>query len=228
MAVKPAGKSKASQSISFPFSPDKRPFNFAHDHAADTMRASHKREIQTKDARIKLLESHLVSLATGITEMDKDRKRLQSQARGSPRKPSSDRSSTAPRKTWATKSTPQVREDLSMLEQRMRSWAIKNSVTDISDLDHLDGEDKNIILEELDGFCAETDWNTLIRATPIVLHRMPALLTQALLSKDVFATEFMNPFFAFTEDSTGGLPTSRMLKALYSTMLEGEITEPDR
>ncbi|PLB43424.1 hypothetical protein P170DRAFT_431366 [Aspergillus steynii IBT 23096] len=225
MAITPTGKTKASQSISLPFNPDKRPFNFGQDNAAETMRASYKREIQTKDARIKLLESHLVNLATGITEMDKDRKRLQSQARSSPGHPKSDRSSTSGKKLWTTKSTPQVREDLSMLEQRMRSWAIKNSVTDISDLDHLDGEEKSIILEELEGFCAETDWNTLIRATPIVLHRMPALLTQALLSKDVYATAFMNPFFAFAEDSTGGLPTSRMLKAMYSTMLEVNPSE---
>ncbi|KAK1139713.1 hypothetical protein N8T08_000521 [Aspergillus melleus] len=229
MAISPAGKTKATHSISLPFSPDRRPFTFGQDHAAESMRASYKREIQTKDARIKLLESHLVNLATGISEMDKDRKRLQSQARSSSSssttttttpKPKSDRSSTTLRKTWVTKSTPQVREDLSMLEQRMRSWAIKNSVTDISDLDHLDGEEKNIILEELDGFCAESDWNTLIRATPIVLHRMPALLAQAMLSKDVFATAFMNPFFAFAEDSPSGLPTSRMLKAMYSTMLD--------
>lgn len=216
MAVGPVSKTKASHSISLPVNAG---------HAAETLRF--QREIRTKDARIQLLEGHLVTLATGLTEIEKDRKRLQAQVRSSPGRPKPDRSSTTSKKTWPTRSTPQVREDLSALEQRMRSWAIKNSVADVADLDHLDGEDKNILLEHLDGFCAETDWDALLQATPIVLHRVPALLTQALLSKDVFARAFMNPFFAFpTEDPTGRLPTSRMMKTLYATMLEGKTRVP--
>lgn len=169
---------------------------------------------RTRDGKVKQMESHIVALARGITELDNDRKRLQAQVR------------SARSGSWVTKSSRQIREELSSLEAAMRQWAENYSVAEIRALDSLSIEEKDAILERLDGYCAQVDWTTLIEKSPTMADKIPALLMQALLAKDIFGSIFANPFFAFGESKEPSTAhSSQTLSYLYASMLEGMSTE---
>ncbi|KOC08107.1 hypothetical protein COH20_007520 [Aspergillus flavus] len=164
---------------------------------------------RTRDGKVKQMESHIVALARGITELDNDRKRLQAQVR------------SARSGSWVTKSSRQIREELSSLEAAMRQWAENYSVAEIRALDSLPIEEKDVILERLGGYCAQVDWTTLIEKAPTMADKIPALLMQALLAKDIFGSIFANPFFAFGESKEPSTAhSSQTLSYLYASMLE--------
>ncbi|KAE8141384.1 hypothetical protein BDV38DRAFT_296891 [Aspergillus pseudotamarii] len=162
-----------------------------------------------RDGKVKQMESHIVALARGITELDNDRKRLQAQVR------------SARSGSWVTKSSRQIREELSSLEAAMRQWAENYSVGEIRALDSLPIEEKDAILERLSGYCAPVDWRTLIKKVPTMANNIPALLMQALLAKDIFGSIFANPFFAFGESKEPSTAHSaQTLSYLYASMLD--------
>jgi hypothetical protein len=169
---------------------------------------------RARDGRAKQMESHIVALAKGITELDNDRKRLQAEVRA------------ARSGSWVTKSSRQIREELSNLEEGLRHWAEKFSVGEISALESKSIQEKNLILEQLKGYCAKCDWATLVEKLPTMADNVPALLTQAMLAKEIFGSIFANPFFAFRETkepSTGH--SAQTLSYLYASMLEGMFVE---
>ncbi|KAE8352261.1 hypothetical protein BDV28DRAFT_4764 [Aspergillus coremiiformis] len=164
---------------------------------------------RSRDGRAKQMEAHIVALARGITELDNDRKRLHAQVRA------------AKSGSWVTKSSRQIRDELASLEEGLRHWAENYSVGEISALQSVPSEDKNAILERLKGYCVQIDWDTLIGKVPAMADNVPALLTQAMLAKDVFGSIFANPFFAFgeaKEPSKGH--SAQTLSFLYASMLD--------
>ncbi|KAF7593203.1 hypothetical protein BBP40_011833 [Aspergillus hancockii] len=165
--------------------------------------------VRARDSRAKQMESHIVALAKGITELDNDRKRLQAEVRA------------ARSGSWVTKSSRQIREELSSLEEGLRHWAEKYSVGEISALESKSNEEKNLILEQLKGYCAEREWTTLVKKLPKIVDHVPALLTQAALAKDIFGSIFANPFFAFRESKEPSTAHFvQTLSYLYASMLE--------
>ncbi|KNG88769.1 hypothetical protein ANOM_002795 [Aspergillus nomiae NRRL 13137] len=143
------------------------------------------------------------------TRDDNDRKRLQAQVR------------SARSGSWVTKSSRQIREELSSFEAAMRHWAENYSVGEIRALDSLPIEEKDAILERLSGYCAQVDWTTLIEKASTMADNIPALLMQALLAKDIFGTIFANPFFAFGESKEPSTAhASQTLSFLYASMLD--------
>lgn len=57
-------------------------------------------------------------------------------------------------------------------------------------------DQKQAIMEELDGYCITKDWNTLVEYLPNCIHKLlPMVLIETLLCKVAFDTMFANPFF---------------------------------
>ncbi|KAA8647811.1 hypothetical protein EYZ11_010429 [Aspergillus tanneri] len=227
VALRPSNEAVEYYTPTSPVAPDRKPYASGQEYALENMRATYIQEIQDRDARIAHLENQLADMVAQITEISQDRKRLQSQLRNTQNTQNGPRRSvkTVP---WASKSTARVREELSILEKRMRSWAVKYTVSDPRDLEQVTAEEKNSVLKELDGFCIERDWDRLMRTMPIVLHRIPALLTQAMLSRAIFTGVFVRPFFAFTEseeETTDDWASSRMLTSIYTAMMDVNESE---
>ncbi|KAE8385413.1 hypothetical protein BDV23DRAFT_164985 [Aspergillus alliaceus] len=164
---------------------------------------------RTRDSRAKQMESHIVALARGITELDNDRKRLQAQVRA------------AKSGSWVTKSSRQIREELSSLEEALRRWAEAYSVGELRALESVSIEEKNAVLEHLKGYCAQQDWTILLSRVPAMTDKLPGLLMQALLAKDIFRSIFANPFFAFGEaKEPSKAHAAQTLSYLYASMLD--------
>ncbi|KAL4863292.1 hypothetical protein BDV12DRAFT_30170 [Aspergillus spectabilis] len=97
----------------------------------------------------------------------------------------------------APKEDRYVRDELFKLGGKIRQWARSNSVTAFSDLDTVAASDKDQAVRYLSGYCAHLDWDTLISKFPVSKEKLPALLVQATLAKDLFGKLFTDPFFAF-------------------------------
>ncbi|KAF3482026.1 uncharacterized protein GIQ15_04785 [Arthroderma uncinatum] len=128
------------------------------------------------------------------------------------------------RKTgWSPKEDSLIQEDLSKLETALRKWARDHSVSALADLDHFSRSDKNLILGQLDGYCIWSEWQTLIEKLPIPRNKIPAVLLQSLLARDIFEWAFADPFFAFAEiEGAPALPKPNEWGNLYRTLVEGE------
>ncbi|KAK1146152.1 hypothetical protein N8T08_003242 [Aspergillus melleus] len=60
----------------------------------------------------------------------------------------------------------------------------------------MSADQKQAILDSLDGYCITKEWDTFLGYLPQEIHTfLPSLLTQALLSKEAFDTILANPFF---------------------------------
>ncbi|KAE8149805.1 hypothetical protein BDV25DRAFT_130078 [Aspergillus avenaceus] len=165
--------------------------------------------MRTRDGRLDHMESHIVALARGVTDLDNDRKRWQAQARA------------ARSGSWVTKSSRVIREELAQLEGAVRGWAEKHSVPGMAAMTSGSPEGYQRIMERLKGHCTETDWTTLTEKLGKTTAHVPTLLTQALLARDLFGSIFANPFFAFGESQEPSVAHEpRSFSFLYASMLE--------
>lgn len=121
---------------------------------------------------------------------------------------------------WAAKEDRVVRDELAKLQDGLRSWARKYSRVAVnSDLESVSARQKDKVVEELKGYCVQTNWCSLLERMPISSNKVPPILVQALLAKDIFQTIFADPFFAFPETfGDPKLPNRDEMRLLYQTM----------
>ncbi|EGC46820.1 conserved hypothetical protein [Histoplasma capsulatum var. duboisii H88] len=100
---------------------------------------------------------------------------------------------------WSPKEDPQVQEEFDKLQAGLRTWTKSHSTPILADLGKIPDTEKEMIMKQLGGYCNQTDWQTLITKMPIPSNRIPAILLQSLLARDIFEWLFTNPFFAFVE-----------------------------
>ncbi|OAX80404.1 hypothetical protein ACJ72_05264 [Emergomyces africanus] len=100
---------------------------------------------------------------------------------------------------WSPKEDPQVQEEFDKLQAGLRMWAISQSTPILANLDKVPDTAKEMIMKQLSGYCNLADWQTLNMKMPIPSNRIPAVLLQSLLARDIFEWMFTNPFFAFVE-----------------------------
>jgi len=127
---------------------------------------------------------------------------------------------------WAPKEDNLIREEFSDLQEGIRLWSRKYGAGAVSDLDYLCEETRNSIISDLrkGGYCSESSWDTLIQKSGGYHDKIPTLLLQAMVAKDIF-TEIFHPFFPFTPDpinTTPDLPTPVQLDRVYRDMRLGE------
>jgi hypothetical protein len=134
--------------------------------------------------------------------------------------------------TWMPKEDHRVREEFAKLEENIRTWAKTYALSDISTLqEKITNTEKNRVLSKLDGYYDVQnggDWDRLISCTKsLVQKRLPRILVQALLAKDVFQNIFDNPFFFLNEETENEeqfrSPFGTQLIALYSEMQKGPL-----
>jgi hypothetical protein len=126
---------------------------------------------------------------------------------------------------WAPKEDPTVREEFSKIETKLRTWTRDHGALALRDIEKdLQELDKNKIIQLLDGYCIQTDWQTLMTKMSISQNKIPAILLQSILARDIFEWAFADPFFLFTEmeNSDSVLPKSNELKNLYTIMRQGK------
>lgn len=131
--------------------------------------------------------------------------------------------------TWTPKEDHRVREDFAKLEESIRTWAKAYALPDISTLQaKITETEKNSVLSRLDGYydVQNGDWEGLVSCTKsLVQKRLPRILVQALLAKDIFKNIFDNPFFCLNEETENEeqfrSPFGTQLIALYSEMEKG-------
>ncbi|RAL15261.1 uncharacterized protein BO97DRAFT_306971, partial [Aspergillus homomorphus CBS 101889] len=112
-----------------------------------------------------------------------------------------------------------IRDQLDALQDQIRCWTRKYSVPALADLDQISEPSKTGILDSLEGFCATTYWSSLVESLATWKDRIPALLLQALIAKDILAPMFRDPFFVwdgFSERSD--MSGAMKMKNLYDTM----------
>ena len=129
--------------------------------------------------------------------------------------------------TWMPKEDHRVREEFVKLEENIRTWAKTYALSDISTLQAKITEtaEMNRVLSKLDGYY-DGDWDRLVSCTKsLVQKRLPRILVQALLAKDIFEKIFDNPFFFLNEETENEeqfrSPFGTQLIALYSEMEKG-------
>ena len=119
-----------------------------------------------------------------------------------------------------------VREEFVKLEENTRVWAKTYALPNISTLQaKFTDTEKNRVLSKLDDYY-DGDWDRLVSCTKsLVQKRLPRILAQALLAKDIFEKIFDNPFLCFNEETENAesyrSPFGTQLIALYSEMEKG-------
>ncbi|PLB48505.1 hypothetical protein P170DRAFT_448191 [Aspergillus steynii IBT 23096] len=127
---------------------------------------------------------------------------------------------------WVPKEDRLVRDELYKLEMKIRAWARSYSVQSISDLADISDSERSNIMSQIGHCSAETDWGSLMQKMPISSEKIPAIIIQALLAKDVFEKIFADPFFAFPIFGDDGvLPKPSGMRNLYYTMLQIDEAE---
>ncbi|ODM24149.1 hypothetical protein SI65_02145 [Aspergillus cristatus] len=123
---------------------------------------------------------------------------------------------------WAAKEDRVVRIELAKLQDGLRSWARKYSREAVnSDLEKVSTPEEDKIVEELKGYCVQTNWCSLLEQMPISSNKVFSVFIQALLAKDVFDNIFPDPFFAFPETvDDSKLPNRAEMRLLYQTMAQ--------
>ncbi|KAL4919681.1 hypothetical protein BDW62DRAFT_216829 [Aspergillus aurantiobrunneus] len=129
-------------------------------------------------------------------------------------------------KGYTPKEDRVVRDELAKLGEKIRNWAKKYSAASLEDLSALSGKEQEAVIKQLRRFTSQADWDALIGSMPFSQSKIPALLVQALLARDIFERIFGDPFFAFTRlECESTLPDSKEMMRVYFTM--GRINETD-
>ena len=185
------------------------------------MQATCTKDIQQRDEYITQLEQDNISLERNFKALNGEYRKLQSIAltaqEGALR--------AMEQGGWAAKEDRVVRDELTRLQEGLRSWARKYSRTTVnSDLESVSALEKDKpdkAIEELKGYCVQTNWCSLLERLPISSNKVFPALVQAFLAKDIFQNIFPDPFFAFPETfNDPKLPNRAEMRLLYQTMTQ--------
>lgn len=173
--------------------------------------ATHTESIQKKDACIVQLREKNTNLERHLVELNKKCRTAQEGALQAMEKGG-----------WAAKQDSVVRDELAILQDRLRSWAREYSMEALNpDFESVSDDQKDKFVKELEGYCLQTNWCSLLEQMPKSLKKVPPVLVQALLTKDIFQNIFTDPFFAFPETvGDPKLPDRAGMQLLYRTMIQ--------
>ncbi|KAL4806049.1 hypothetical protein BDV18DRAFT_160119 [Aspergillus unguis] len=138
-----------------------------------------------------------------------------------------ERQEDALRSVAGSKYTPKedkvIRDEIDKLGAKIRLWA-RSTCT--AGLDSIAPSEGSLVIKHLGRYCAYQDWQEMVKDLPIQAGKIPAILLQALLARDIFGTMFTDPFFAWipTEDgeSTQG---PQQMKMLYRAMADTDTSQ---
>ncbi|KAL2862594.1 uncharacterized protein BJX67DRAFT_295736 [Aspergillus lucknowensis] len=200
------------------------------EYSASIQRLTHQinryeRYIEQQEARLQRREGSIQSLQSSLAEMRGQYQELQAIVLA--RQEEALQSMTV-NKGYAPKEDRLIRDDLLSLGEKMRNWARKYGMLSFAQLEREAGSGKELIINNLSGYCAHHDLDALAKELPISPDRIPALLLQCLLAKDIFGGMFTDPFFAFTRiegNSTRNPPTSEEMQILLDAMTQVDESE---
>lgn len=178
----------------------------------------HTEAIKQKDVCIVQLRQDNTDLEKSLTELSGECSRLRSVALTA-----QEGALKAMKKGgWAAKEDRVVRDELGILQDRLRSWAKKYSRTTLdSDFESVSARQKVQVVKELNGYCVQTNWHALLEQMPISSNKVPSVFIQALLAKDIFQHIIADPFFAFPDAiDDPELPNWAEMRCLYRTMIQ--------
>ncbi|RAH86011.1 hypothetical protein BO86DRAFT_395457 [Aspergillus japonicus CBS 114.51] len=92
-----------------------------------------------------------------------------------------------------------VESALIRLQESIRSWARKYTVSHVARLEHVSEAELDLVVMDLGAYCSELTWSSLVSKLPISVDKIPAILVQAALAYVVFEWIFGDPFFLFRQ-----------------------------
>jgi hypothetical protein len=120
-----------------------------------------------------------------------------------------------------------VRTELTKLQDGVRQWARKYAVEAMADIDSVPSQQKDLVIKHLEGYCIQAEWSRFVHKAQIPPNKIPFVLVEALLAKDIFGQMFTDPFFLFpgtSDDCT--LPDRVNMHLLHDTMKQGMFPIP--
>jgi predicted nuclease with TOPRIM domain len=109
--------------------------------------------------------------------------------------------------TWALGDDNTIRAEIEQLQSRIKSWAKKNAIDEMSSLERLDSEESAAFLDLLAQVARfdKTDLSHPQRAlahltTTLMNKKSPMMCLQALLAYHVYSSIIERPFFALDSD----------------------------
>ncbi|KAL4785996.1 hypothetical protein BJX76DRAFT_355588 [Aspergillus varians] len=177
--------------------------------------------IQHLTKQLQMRDKSMENQDDRIRQQDAEIERLQRNIVEMPQRPPRQFQPVVVTKWHAPREDRIVRDDLSKLVDRVRTWARKYSVACYSDLDGVPTSDKDLAMGSLNGHCIYDNWDTTIEKLPIRRDKIPAILVQAILAKEVFERFFTDPFFAFMSiEGDQSVPRPEGMRILQHAMTE--------
>ncbi|KAE8342567.1 hypothetical protein BDV24DRAFT_162458 [Aspergillus arachidicola] len=182
-----------------------------HERDRQQQRSAYEYKLQQRDTKIRKLNEILSRLSEDNEQLQTIVVAHQEHAL----------QSMASNNGWAPKEDRVVRDELLKLDGKIRSWARSYSVKSLTDLDNIQDNEKDKVIQELGEYCREQDWASLMCKVSFSFDKVPVILLQALLAKDVFGRMFVDPFFAFEKvGDDNSLPEPAALDRLYKYMIQ--------
>ncbi|KAE8164130.1 hypothetical protein BDV40DRAFT_287262 [Aspergillus tamarii] len=102
--------------------------------------------------------------------------------------------------TWLPYKHDEIHKKLSVIQERLQEWSVEWATLE----KQLSDEEKQKIIAGLEGYCLQDDWNSLVERLPSnISELLPLILSQALVTKDIFENVIEDPFFYLNRNENG-------------------------
>lgn len=102
--------------------------------------------------------------------------------------------------TWLPYNDDEIHKKLSVIQERLQEWSVEWATLE----KQLSDEEKQKIIAGLEGYCLQDDWNSLVERLPSnISELLPLILSQALVTKDIFENVIEDPFFYLNRNENG-------------------------
>lgn len=107
---------------------------------------------------------------------------------------------------WAPKDDEWIRHKFSKLAYRIYKFSRKHGLQSLSECT-ISKRDKDGMIKDLqnNGYCSEDTWDSLMKKSTNFAHRIPRLVLQARIAKEIF-TNISRPFFPFAREFSSSNP----------------------
>lgn len=127
------------------------------------------------------------------------------------------------RPKWFLKEDRTIQFELTKLQTTMRSWSREYSLADETEIEKVPAAEKNMVIKQLEGYCVQSDWYSLIQQIPLHETKLPSVLVQAALAKTIFQGVFTDPFFFIdTRNNNMTGPGSPNMASIYETLMQSK------
>lgn len=127
---------------------------------------------------------------------------------------------------WAPKDDEWIRHKFSKLAYRIYKFSRKHGLQSLSECT-ISKRDKDGMIKDLqnNGYCSEDTWDSLMKKSTNFAHRIPRLVLQARIAKEIF-TNISRPFFPFAREFSSSnpfpQPSPRELDFIHQEMMAGK------